>query len=250
MASDSDQDGFDFEEMFEEPADFRPAPPPEKLVVFERVGAGSPAAIKINLLGTHPLWGHHLWNAAKVFATYLDMHPDVVANKTVLELGAAGALPSMIAAANHARHVVITDYPDADLLQNIRTTCGLNFPQSESLVVAGHRWGHEIDKIRALNHGEKYDVLILCDLVFNHSEHPGLLRSVIELMAENGRAYVFFTHHRPWLVAQDLAFLDRAKENGLKCERVVEEYTGAMFEDDPGDERVRGTVHGFELSFA
>lgn len=33
---------------------------------------------------------------------------------------------------------------------------------------------------------------------------------------------------------------------GWKYERVVEEYTGPMFEEDPGDEKVRGTVQGFK----
>lgn len=33
---------------------------------------------------------------------------------------------------------------------------------------------------------------------------------------------------------------------GWEYERVVQEYTGPMFEEDPGDEKVRGTVQGFK----
>ena len=64
-----------------------------------------PSALKIRLVGQHSLWAHHLWNAAKVLADYFGSHPEVVEGKTVLELGAAGALPSFTAACNGAEKV-------------------------------------------------------------------------------------------------------------------------------------------------
>lgn len=39
--------------------------------------------------------------------------------KTVLELGAGGGLPSLVCALNGASQVVVTDYPDADLIENL-----------------------------------------------------------------------------------------------------------------------------------
>ncbi|KAJ2156045.1 Protein N-terminal and lysine N-methyltransferase efm7 [Coemansia sp. RSA 552] len=251
----SDQEDFEFGSMFQEPQGFRPPPPQERLEVFERapanVEAGSPASVKVNLLGQHPLWGHHLWNAAKVFANYLDSHKDIVRDQTVVELGAAGALPSLVSALNGARRIVITDYPDSDLIANMRKNVELNRIPASQAVVEGHRWGNDIESIGRLSGSAQntFDVLILCDLVFNHSEHNGLLKSVDQLMdRDHGVAYVFFTHHRPWLAARDMEFIDRARDElGLDVTRIVEEYTGPMFEEDPGDERVRGTVHGFRL---
>ncbi|KAJ2312623.1 Protein N-terminal and lysine N-methyltransferase efm7 [Coemansia sp. Cherry 401B] len=254
MASDAEGD-YEFGAMFQEPENYRPPTPEGKQVTYTRNPCSTqpdgPRTLTISLLGTHPLWGHHLWNAAKSFASYLDAHPDAVAGKTVLELGAAGALPSMVAAANRARLVAITDYPDPDLVDNIRQTAEANFPGElgTRIHVYGHRWGDDASELRALTASATFDVLILCDLVFNHSEHNGLLKSTRELLARNGRAFVFFTHHRPWLVDRDLEFLELARQQGMRVERLVEEYTGAMFEDDPGDERVRGTVHGFCLTF-
>ncbi|KAJ1743989.1 Protein N-terminal and lysine N-methyltransferase efm7 [Coemansia sp. RSA 989] len=255
MSVESDTGDYGFESMFEEPADFRPPTPEAKLVQYERSSSitTGPETIQIRLLGSHPLWGHHLWNAAKVFAKHLDLHKEYVKNKTVLELGAAGALPSMIAAANQAERVVITDYPDNSLLDNIRKTTELNFPanaERPSIVVAGHKWGYDIDEIRELNKGERFDVLILCDLVFNHSEHSGLLESTKQLLRPSGKAFVVFTHHRPWLADKDMEFLEMAEQAGMHAEKIIEEYTGAMFDDDPGDEQVRGTVYGYCLSFA
>jgi EEF1A N-terminal glycine/lysine methyltransferase len=51
------------------------------------------------------LWAHYLWNAAKVLSDYFDLHPDVVKGRKVLELGAGGALPSLVAACNGAEKV-------------------------------------------------------------------------------------------------------------------------------------------------
>ncbi|KAJ2776255.1 Protein N-terminal and lysine N-methyltransferase efm7 [Coemansia javaensis] len=246
--------------MFAEPEGFRPPPPPPKTEVFarraENVEAGGVQLVKVSLLGAHPLWGHYLWNAARELAHYLDEHKAVVRGKTVLELGAAGALPSLVAALNGARRVVITDYPDADLVGNIRTGVALNMPErlaDGSVVVDGYKWGHEIERIGALGGAADgtFDVLLMCDLVFNHTEHNGLLQSVARLMSRPaGAAYVFFTHHRPWLAEKDMEFIHRARDElGLCVDRIAESFTGAMFDADAGDPRVRGTVHGFRLSY-
>ncbi|KAI8322880.1 hypothetical protein GQ54DRAFT_259146 [Martensiomyces pterosporus] len=254
--------------MFQEPEGyFQPEPEP-KVEVFERkkecVESGTPASIKVNLLGSHPLWGHYLWNAAKIFANYLDERKDLVRGKSVVEFGAAGALPSLISACNGAAKVVITDYPDPDLVGNIRDNVRCNFPDKladGSVVVEGFKWGTEMEKIASLaGPAGTFDVLVLSDLVFNHTEHTALLNSCKYLITKpggggagseprGGEAFVFFTHHRPWLAEKDMEFIQRAQDEfGFEVERVVEEYVGPMFEEDPGDERVRGTVHGFRLS--
>ncbi|KAJ1723845.1 Protein N-terminal and lysine N-methyltransferase efm7 [Coemansia erecta] len=262
----SDFEDAPMDSMFQEPEGYFKPPPEPTSVVFERqpqwVADGSPKQITVNLLGSHPLWGHHLWNAAKTFANYLDENKTIVRNKSVLELGAAGALPSLISACNGATKLVVTDYPDHDLIENIRKNVEANMPvrlADGSVQVTGFKWGYDIDRIAGLSGSSEgtFDVLILCDLVFNHSEHTALLNSVERLMAKpkagvtsGGEAYVFFTHHRPWLADKDMEFIERARDElGLEVTKVVEEYTGAMFDDDPGDERVRGTVHGYRLGY-
>ncbi|KAJ2630857.1 Protein N-terminal and lysine N-methyltransferase efm7, partial [Coemansia sp. RSA 1694] len=179
--------------LFQEPEDYYPPEPEDKIEVFERnpewVAAGTPSQITVNLLGAHPLWGHYLWNAAKVFANYLDEHKHIVQDKSVLELGAAGALPSLVSACNGASRVVITDYPDHDLVENIRRNVHANIPEDKVarglVAVEGFKWGYDIEKIAQLStQNGTFDVLILSDLVFNHSEHSALLRSVDRLMAK------------------------------------------------------------------
>lgn len=58
---------------------------------------------------------------------------------------------------------------------------------------------------------------------------------------------MFFTHHRPHLADADMSFFPALAQSGdgWAYEKVVDEFAGAMFENDPGDATVRGTVHGW-----
>lgn len=44
----------------------------------------------------------------------------MVRGKTVFELGAGAGLPSLVCALNGAEQTVVTDYPDADLIENLQ----------------------------------------------------------------------------------------------------------------------------------
>ncbi|BEI83218.1 hypothetical protein CcaverHIS002_0310860 [Cutaneotrichosporon cavernicola] len=200
--------------------------------------------ISIRLVGTHPLWGHHLWNTARVTTNYILAHPELTKGKRVLELGAGGALPSLAAALGGATFVAATDYNDAALLENIafNVASNLDHQLGDRVEAIGHTWGADV---APLLEGGKYDLVILSDLAFNHSQHPALMKTLDATLADDGIALVFLTHHRPRFAEADMAFFPNLAKKGYGYERVVEEYTGAMFQDDPGDERVRGTVHGF-----
>jgi len=58
-----------------------------------------------------------------------DKEKSLTKGKTVLELGAGGALNSFIAAINDAKNIVITDYPDKDLIENIEWNAKKLFPE-------------------------------------------------------------------------------------------------------------------------
>ncbi|KAI9476200.1 MAG: putative methyltransferase-domain-containing protein [Benjaminiella poitrasii] len=223
--------------------------------------------LTIKLVGSHPLWAHHLWNASKVFASLFDKHPRLVKDKYVLELGAGGALPSLVAALNGAAKVVVTDYPDNELIENIQYNVDHNIPRNKNtaVVVEGYVWGTVTDKLKSyLPASQKtFDVLILSDLVFNHSQHHAMLKTCRELLTpKTGRVYVFYTHHRPHLAHRDLEFFEIAQRPvlddvdpedreslgyGFKVDHFMTQRMGVMFEEDPGDEEVRATVHGWQL---
>lgn len=48
---------------------------------------------------------HGSWNAAKSFASYLDARPELYRGRSVLEVGAGGGLPGLVAAKNGAECV-------------------------------------------------------------------------------------------------------------------------------------------------
>ena len=82
-----------------------------------------------------------------------------------------------------------------------------------------------------------FDLLILADLLFNHSEHSKLISSVQQTLKKSPEALalVFFTPYRPWLLEKDLAFFDLARGAGFTVERLLEHVMEkAMFESDRG----------------
>jgi nicotinamide N-methyltransferase len=98
------------------------------------------------------------------------------------------------------------------------------------LIVSRHFIGYNTNGI----------ALILADLLFNHSEHEKLVKSVKETLTRNQKAadscaLVFFTPYRPWLLEKDLDFFRVASEAGLVVEKIMEHVVDkVMFEEDPG----------------
>ncbi|KAF9512129.1 hypothetical protein BS47DRAFT_1466587 [Hydnum rufescens UP504] len=237
-------------------------------------------SISIRLVGSHPLWGHHLWNAARSFATYLDANASTLcAGRTILELGAGGALPGIAATLLGAKKVVLTDYPDHDLLRNIAINVDENVPPRlrANVDVQGYIWaqlvaleddgvpvshlssapvittGHIVDASLP-----RFDLILMSDLIFNHSQHDALLNTCEQALSfersnqdtvlpSTPAVLVFFSHHRPNLAHRDLNFFTKARDRGWTCEEFFSQNMGAMFPDDPGDLAVRSVVHGWRL---
>lgn len=158
-------------------------------------------------------------------------------------MGAGAGLPSLISAINGAKQVVVTDYPDVELVENLRLNikdCS-PLPQPTNIHAEGYLWGADPAPLKAyLPPAEQdagFDLLILADLLFNHSEHEKLLLSIQRTLkkAAGSQALVFFTPYRPWLFEKDLAFFDLARNGGFHVERILEKVMDkVMFEEDRG----------------
>lgn len=139
-----------------------------------------------------------LWPAALVFGRYLCAHPELVRGKRVIELGAGTGVAGLICAALGARHVTITDVPEA--LRLIRTNVEQNgtWLESSRVTIAPCTWGDEDHILRLLNGteaggggeeggvgrdetGEAYDVILSCELVYKQPEQ------VLDALAETQR---------------------------------------------------------------
>lgn len=179
-------------------------------------------------------------------------------------------MPSLVCHVLGAKKVVVTDYPDPDLVENLRKNVDGLLSQEQSkkkegeerIVAEGYCWGagpepllKYIQPFRSAPAANsepetKFDILILADLLFNHSEHTKLVATLISCLAKtkDAKALVFFTPYRPWLFEKDIAFFDLVKEKGMICEKVLEEkMESVMFENDRGDEEVRRTVYGWVI---
>ncbi|KAF2140616.1 uncharacterized protein K452DRAFT_309742 [Aplosporella prunicola CBS 121167] len=251
MSSD-DEGGLD---LFREPDGYFE---PEKPPTFASHRLVSGEELRVRLVGHNPLWGHHVWNAGRTISTLFEKHAaTLVRGKTVLELGAGAGLPSLVCAISGAAKVVVTDYPDADLIENLRwnITNVAAIPKDGCIVAEGYLWGAPPAPLLAHlpNPAAGFEVLILADLLFNHSEHAKLVQSIQQTLARTAaaRAFVFFSPYRPWLLQKDLAFFELAKGAGFSVRKLGEEVMEkVMFEEDPGDELLRRTVFNYELRWA
>ncbi|KAK9368662.1 putative methyltransferase-domain-containing protein [Lipomyces kononenkoae] len=252
--------------LFQEPDDFYKPEIPPSFDTYERkqelVKASEPSKITLRLVGKSPLWGHLLWNASKVTANYLDTNGStLLANKTVLELGAGAGLPSFIAAIHDAKRVVITDYPDADLIANIdynvdkyARESGNEQTERSRFRVEGYIWGNDTEPLCELlpEGSDGYDLIILSDVIFNHSEHAKLLSTCWKCLSRSNsdsRVFVVFTPHRARLFHRDLQFFEDAKQLGFKVDKLFEEKWRPMFVEEEETKAVRSMVYGYFLRF-
>lgn len=163
----------------------------------------------------HSLWGHKLWNAAKYLVKRMDQRRIAVEGKTVLELGAGLGLPSLAAYHNGAALVVVTDYPDSDLLEMLQLNVDKNGASIEDALPSMHTeahpsmaatststspplpptptrkivvepllWGHEkqMEKVLSYTNGKGFDVIILSDILFNHVCNDDLASTVATML--------------------------------------------------------------------
>lgn len=151
----------------------------------------------------------------------------------------------------------MTDYPDVDLISNLELNITANkhllpHPEQLNIFAEGYLWGASPEKLKAhlSPPSERFDTLILADILFNHSQHSALLSTVQQALCRSphAQALVFFTPYRPWLYDKDLAFFDVARAGGFVVDKLLEKVMDkAMFPDDPGDEMLRRTVFGYAL---
>ncbi|KAF3761903.1 hypothetical protein M406DRAFT_49624 [Cryphonectria parasitica EP155] len=262
--------------MFDDPEGFYPPTPPPTTQTYT-THAGQ--TITLHLVGYSPTEAHHLWNGSRVIANWFETNPGEVQGRTVLELGAGAGLPSIVAAVLGARRVLMTDYPDVAIVETMWKNvdgCELiprrqkkqeqeeeekkkkkrdEFHREQDIVTAkGYVWGADTRPLLAELPADesRFDVLILADLLFRHSEHGRLLDTVRDTLkkTKESKAFVFFTSYRPWLQHKDLAFFGLARERGFVVDKILERVMEKpMFVDDPGDEEIRKTCTGWVVTW-
>ncbi|KAJ5119169.1 Nicotinamide N-methyltransferase [Penicillium atrosanguineum] len=251
-------------DLFQDPEGFYPE---EAQPTFAEHKMLSGETVRVRLVGSHPLYGNLLWNAGRTSSHYIEEHTDqLIRDKDVLEIGAAAGVPSIVSAIQGARTVVMTDYYDPDLVQNMQYNADLSAhlipeaPESRKrLYVEGYKWGNPVEPLLAYlppttdGMEAKFDVLIMADVIYAHREHGNLVKIMQQTLKKNSTsvALVIFTAYQPWLLPQTERFFPLAEAGGFTVTKIFEKLMGeVLFENDPGDEKIRRTVFGYELRWA
>ena len=183
------------------------------------------------------LFADDIWPGAVITADYLANNSDeYCCGKRVLELGAGASLPSLVCGKLRCDKLVISDYPDDNILNNIKELIIENelMTSCEDISVRGHIWGEDVEMLlkdddksstMVLNtdqevlNNNKFDTIILAELLWKdtYSLHNSLLLSVVKcLKPSTGRVLVGFAH-RPvdgiHSVDNDLEFFELAEKN-------------------------------------
>ncbi|KAL3662111.1 hypothetical protein V7S43_012912 [Phytophthora oleae] len=165
-----------------------------------------------------------VWNGARFIAMHFAKNPALVEGQSLVEFGAASALPSLVALHFGAKVAVMTDYPNDLLLKNIETNIKRNkdLLRSGRKEVQGHLWGSDVaGLLKCLDDSNmepkrtevtKFDVVVIAECLWLHDLHEDLLKSIDACLAPGGKAFVSFAHHVPGHEQHDLAFFTKAKK--------------------------------------
>lgn len=151
-----------------------------------------------------------------MLSDYFSSHQEEVESKRILELGAGAALPSLVfiqyfsdtilsfdylcqvCCRLGASFVLITDFPDDDIISNINDLVKHNSVYGHC-EVCGYIWGDDVKGLLSAGvvsgHGtELYDVIIMAELLWGdtYSLHENILTSACQCLKQDGAIYVSF----------------------------------------------------------
>lgn len=160
----------------------------------------------------------------------------------MLEIGAAAGVPSIVSAIKGARTVVMTDFPDPDLVGNMRENASMaspSIPSDDSLHVEGYKWGSPVDALRSYlpDGSDGFDLLIMADVVYSYREHANLIKTMQQTLKKSSDsvALVIFTPYQPWLLPKTEQFFPLAEGCGFRVTKIFEKVVDhVLFENDPG----------------
>ncbi|KAG6856591.1 hypothetical protein H0H87_002797 [Tephrocybe sp. NHM501043] len=206
---------------------------PLSLQIAPKTSASNRKANVYNKANT--LLADHLFSPALYFAERIErgLFP-VRSGSSIVELGAGSGLPSLLLATipNHPAQVVVTDYPDENILGNLKKNLENNrrhFQSSCRIECVGYEWGKDVSALLELvqpstsakNDKPGYDIVILSDLLHFHGSHGVLISSIQALLThtKDSRVHVSagkYTHRN---VCDD--FLLKGHAAGFVFEEVL-----------------------------
>ena len=143
--------------------------------------------VRVPPAAVHALFAHRQWRAGMLMADALYSGALPASGRTVVELGAGTALPSLVSALCGAACVAATDYDDAELISALRRNTQRSLAANESrtrFAAMGQTWGHSCEDVLDWLPGSAgYDVVLLADCTWDPFSHADLLKSCEALLA-------------------------------------------------------------------
>jgi len=180
-------------------------------------------------------WSLHassIWASSRFLADNLDYlglpaHLSRGGRVKVLELGAAAGLPSIVIARRYpALSVVVSDYPDVELIRTLTENVAENGVTANCRAVA-YGWGSDPADLFSPDN-EKFDVVIAADTLWNPEFH-GLFIEALQLTLKKSprsRIHLFAGLHTGRYTVQ--SFLTAVAAAGFELETAFERETNGM----------------------
>jgi len=154
--------------------------------------------VKLHLAdGSTHLMAQFVWQSSLTMSELICKGRINVKDKVVLEVGAGAALPSIVSQKCDAKFVLVTDYPEAAIIDNMNRNVNENVDENQSTIkVAGFLWGENIESVTTVLPAD-LDVILLADTLWMDSQHHNLLRSLRDLsnIYPNVQAIFTFMNH-------------------------------------------------------
>ncbi|OCH89224.1 hypothetical protein OBBRIDRAFT_34465 [Obba rivulosa] len=185
------------------------------------------------------LLADHLFSPSLLLAERIERDLLSLKGKTVIELGAGCALPSLLASTldHPPATIVITDYPDQIIIGNLRKNVHRNSDKVSSgctVHARGYEWGKDATELLELLPSRPapkgFDVVILSDLLHFDQSHDVLLASLVFLLRRDATARVYVAAGKYTLPHHCENFVRQAERLGVELEEaeVDGDWKGSM----------------------
>ncbi|CAD5124134.1 DgyrCDS12435 [Dimorphilus gyrociliatus] len=150
-----------------------------------------------------------LWDSAIVLGEYLHKNPDLVRNKSIIEVGAGTGLPGMIACRLDAAEVVLTDRSLA--LDSLKKNVEVNSLNESIISVRELEWG-----VNLKDYDNHYDLIIAADIIYIEETFEKLLETLRHLSSQKN--FILLTCKIRY--QRDEKFLNLLKERDFVVTRI------------------------------
>ncbi|CAK4127623.1 unnamed protein product [Aphanomyces euteiches] len=196
---------------------------------------------------TSEISGQRIWPGSYLLAEFVHEHPELVANKRVLELGAGTGLVSLVANLAGTRAAIATDGDMSVVTDILEWNVQHNAPPSSTIDTASLWWGDNSSsgEFRRRFGDELFDIVVAGDVLYKGELVPLLLTTVKEWLHPEG---IFVLCHIPRADVSHEVLQRELTSHGFKWTLLQEAaQAGRLPEDCSMDDVKKAKVYRIEI---